>query len=148
MDWVAGLRDRVESHGATFGQGALPEQIARLERDLGVALPPSYVLFLSVFGWFEDDQVKVLGITSSESEGYLDVLEELRWEREEAAISIPPCVIPVSDDGAGNLFCIHTDGQSAGEIVLLGAHRACSFEMEAVAPSFDAFLIGQLAGGP
>lgn len=147
MDWMEGLRNRLGNHGATFGQGATPEEIAQLELDLGMSLPTGYISFLRTFGWFEDDQIKVLGITSGESPSYLSVLEGLRWEREESMTPIPHCVVPISDDGAGNLFCIHNDGPSRGEVVLFGAHRACSFEMETVATSFEEFLIERLEDG-
>lgn len=112
MDFAT-LKHRLEEHPAKdLGGGATAAQIQAAELELGVALKGSYRAFLQSFGWGGVEDIEILGL-GPDVPHHLNLVEVTKSERSEAQPPLSPHLIPVMNDGAGNLYCL-----DAGEAYL------------------------------
>lgn len=105
MDFAT-LKPRLEQHPTNdLGGGATAAQIRAAERELGVALRGSYRSFLHSFGWGGVDDIEIFGL-GADVPRHLNLVEVTKSERNEAQPPLPVSLIPVMNDGAGNLYCL------------------------------------------
>lgn len=90
-----------------FGDGANGAEIARYEKELGIAFTDSYQAFLREFGWSVWPDY-VLGVADGMPD--VDVLVWTRDERQrtEGVPALPFHLLPFNPDGWGNLYCLDT----------------------------------------
>lgn len=77
------------------------------ERELSLGFPDSYRRFLREFGWAAFGPLEVFGLGPQVPQ-YLDVVTITRTERLEAGLCLAGNLIPIANDGGGNLYCLDT----------------------------------------
>lgn len=87
------------------GGGASPQQVAGLEKTLGVRLPKSYIAFLRKYGWADLEYLQLFGF-GDDVPKELNVVENTKIRRQQAGSRMPLHLIPIMNDGAGNAFCL------------------------------------------
>lgn len=129
----------------SFGQGVSESEIDLASAQLGVSLTGGYRLFLHRFGWGGVGALELFGL-GADVPPYLSLTEMTRSEREEMSPMLPAHLIPLMNDGGGNLYCL--DSTVAGEPpVVFWDHTAGeSQEPAQVAPDFMTWLFERLEG--
>jgi cell wall assembly regulator SMI1 len=134
-----------------YGRGASNSEISDAERSLGVQLPRSYKAFLSRFGWLETGSDILYGLGADVPPG-CTLVRNTFSERYEAHPHIPPNLIPVMNDGAGNNYCLDTANFQGDECPVVfwdHEHDDGPGQLpERVARSFDKWLIDRIMNGP
>lgn len=127
------------------GTGAAEAEVADAERSLGVRFPESYRVFLKSFGWgrFGHEEFYGLGSDLPKDLNHLDLVKVTLSERLEFEPHMPPHLIPVMADGAGNHFCLDTSNLLGNEspIVFWDHDEGENQDPEVVASSFDRWLV-------
>lgn len=114
------VKHRLDAHpNKVFGQGASEEDIQAAEAALGLPLVGAYRAFLRDFGWGGVDHLELYGL-GADVPPYLHLVTIVESERHEMAPSLPYNLVPVMNDGAGNLYCIDTN--AAGRPVVFWDH--------------------------
>ncbi|HVV75604.1 MAG TPA: SMI1/KNR4 family protein [Mycobacteriales bacterium] len=124
------------SEDAEHGKGSSPEHIKAAEETLGVRFPSEYVHFLGDFGWLAIGAAEIFGL-GEDAPPYLDVVGMTLAERRDQQPSLPNNLVPVMNDGGGNLYCL--DCASPGGSIVLWGHVG---EMREVCVSFSRWLMG------
>lgn len=88
-----------------FGAGAKEDEIARAEHILGVKLRGGYRRFLARFGWGGVMDVEIYGL-GSDTPTHLELTRLTLSERIEMTPRLPIHLIPLMNDGGGNLYCL------------------------------------------
>jgi len=96
----------------SFGRGVAEAEINTASARLGVSLTGSYRLFLQRFGWGGVGSLELFGL-GADVPPYLSLTAMTRSEREEMSPALPKHLIPLMNDGGGNLYCL--DSRTAGE---------------------------------
>jgi SUKH superfamily protein len=96
----------------SFGQGVSDVEIDTVSAELQVVLTGGYRLFLKRFGWGGIGSIELFGL-GVDVPSYLSLTAMTRSEREEMSPALPVHLIPLMNDGGGNLYCL--DSQGAGE---------------------------------
>ncbi|KON78494.1 SMI1/KNR4 family protein [Leptospira kirschneri] len=91
----------------TFGKGATDETIKFAEEKLEIIIRGDYRNFLQTFGWGGVQHLELYGL-GSDVPPYLDLISVTESERVEMNPKLPKYLIPVMNDGSGNLYCIDT----------------------------------------
>jgi hypothetical protein len=107
MEWreVANRLRAVEDK--EIGGGVFLQEIVRTEEKLSVQLPGSYKAFLNEFGWAVIGHYEVFGL-GQDVPDYMNVIAVTYDERFVADNPLPFHLIPILNDGAGNLHCLDT----------------------------------------
>lgn len=71
---------------------------------MDIDLPLSYEEFLGEFGWGSVDHWEIFGL-GSDVPPYLDLIRTTLAERR---AGLSPYLVPVMNDGGGNLYCLDT----------------------------------------
>lgn len=127
------------------GEGANADQIAAAERELDVKLVGSYRKFLQIFGWLEVDSTEVFGL-GADVPKHLDLVAITQSERTEMRPRLRKNLVPVMNDGGGNLLCIDlTSGNNEGPPVVFWDHElGPDQEPELYAPTFEEWLAARV----
>ena len=139
------LVDRLVSRAAarpdaSIGRGVSDKVITAAETQLAARFPADYRKFLHTVGWYEDGNLWINGL-GEDCPRHLDVLAETDWERDQSAQPLSQGLIPISGDGAGNLYALRIAvGANWGEVVFVEAHRADPNACEPSFPTFGDFL--------
>jgi hypothetical protein len=80
--------------------------VAEAERDLGVALPPCYGIFLRRIGWASTGGISVFGLGSGVPPD-IDLRRVIAWRKD-----LPGSAVPFARDAAGAIYCL--DGSYSG----------------------------------
>lgn len=139
------MRTNLRSHPHRFlGRGATDGEIELAEQALGILLPSSYKSFLRDFGWGGVGHWELFGVgTGVPSE--VDLVDIALSERTEATPLTPEHLVPVMNDGGGNLFCLDTARTLDDDCpVVLHDHELD--EISDVSDSFLAWLNERIAG--
>jgi hypothetical protein len=139
------LAQRLESSPSkTFGRGASEHDIQAVSARLSVNLVGGYRRFLERFGWGGVGSFELYGL-GSDVPRYLDLVSVTESERTQMSPALPAHLIPIMNDGGGNLYCL--DLRKAGEPMLVfWEHTAGEGqEPEPMASDFVAWLEEQLA---
>jgi len=112
--------------GTTDGNaGATEKELQTFESELGFSLPAQYRKFLSLTAGGDNDQCHIeslgfgiayVGGVAQESK---HPLSDLRFFYQiEDGYRIPKDLLPIMDDGCGNIICIVVSGSNTGKIFL------------------------------
>lgn len=123
------------------GGGASSQAVADAQAALGVAFPRSLREYLLRFGWLELADREFFGLGEGVPR-FLDLVRLTASERAEAGSSLSTSLIPLLNDGGGNLYCIVARADSAedGTIVLWDHERGASREPEFCAADMETWL--------
>jgi len=106
---------------SSFGSGATEQEIAAAERLLGVSIRGDYREFLRRFGWGGVGDIELFGL-GRDVPKYLDLAVLAASERDEMNPPLPHHLLPVMNDGGGNLYCIDTIRADEMPTVVLWRH--------------------------
>ena len=138
---AAALRENPMSQ---LGGGATDGEIARAEQDLAVALPLSYRRLLGEFGWVAIPGYFELHGLGAGVPSHLNLVGVTLAERSQFMSPTPTHLIPIVNDGAGNLYCLDTSRNDAEDSpVVLQDHEID--EIHDVAESFLEWLAAELS---
>lgn len=105
---LAQLRRLSSSHGgsaAHLGRAASSDDVIRAEDELGVTIPGSYRLFLLEFGWGGVGDWELYGLGPTVP-FHLNLVRLTCSERSEMMPPLPHHLLPIMNDGGGNLLCL------------------------------------------
>ena len=100
---------------ASLGRPASNTHIAQAENDLRVSFPDDLKEYLRRFGHIRVGSHELFGLGDGLPK-YLDIVAMTRAERNEAGLD--HSLVPLHNDGYGNLTCMRTGGLFAGQLVL------------------------------
>lgn len=127
------------------GDGADPEEIAVAERRLGVRLLGCYRRFLERFGWLGLGAFEIYGLGAGVPK-HMNLVEITESEQTEMYPRLRVGLVPVMNDGSGNLYCIDTIAAVNSDMpVVFWDHDLDINQVpEIVAPSFEQWLDDKL----
>lgn len=127
------------------GSGAGADEISAAERTLGVRLAGSYRKFLERFGWLGLGTIEIYGL-GRDVPKHLNLVEITQSERAEMHPRLRSDLVPVMNDGGGNLYCIVTTAVVGADmpVVFWDHDLDCSQEPETIAQSFEQWLSERL----
>jgi hypothetical protein len=134
------LAQKLESSPSkSFGRGAGEDDLQAAGARLGVNLVGGYRRFLERFGWGGVRSFELYGL-GSDVPRYLDLVAVTESERTQMSPALPTHLIPIMNDGGGNLYCL--DSSKAGEpIIVFWDHTAGEEqEPEPVASDFVSWM--------
>jgi hypothetical protein len=102
------------------GSGASEAEIQTAEASLGVRVKGDYRKFLLEFGWGGVGYLELYGL-GQDVPKHLDLVEITKSERTEMSPRLRLDLLPIMNDGAGNLVCLETT--SDGPQVVLWDHE-------------------------
>jgi hypothetical protein len=141
------LERRISSFasGYTAGAGATDLEIGNAEHVLGVTISGTYRAFLLKFGWIEIGSVELFGVGKDVPE-HLNLTKITLSERSEMRPNLNHSLIPVFNDGGGNLYCIDTAVSVLGEnpVVFWDHDRNSDQIPDPISPSFADWLFGEI----
>ncbi|WNG54214.1 SMI1/KNR4 family protein [Archangium gephyra] len=138
------LSELLESNPTkSFGQGVSDEEIDTASAELQVELTGGYRLFLKRFGWGGVGSIEIFGL-GVDVPPYLSLTAMTRSEREEMNPALPSHLIPLMNDGGGNLYCL--DSRVSGDpSVVFWDHTAGEHQdLTRVASDFTTWLAERL----
>jgi hypothetical protein len=138
------LAQRIASSPSkVLGRGASEHDIHAASIRLGVSLVGGYRRFLQRFGWGGVGSFELYGL-GSDVPHYLDLVAVTESERTQMRPALPAHLIPLMNDGGGNLYCL--DSKKAGEpTVVFWDHTAGEGQVpEPVASDFVSWLAERL----
>lgn len=132
-------RNLERSSSKIFGRGASEHEIHVASTRLGVNLSGGYRLFLQRFGWGGVGSFEFFGL-GLDVPPYLDLVAIAESERTEMRPALPAYLIPLMNDGGGNLYCL--DSRDVGEpAVVFWDHTAGEEQApQRVAPDFVSWV--------
>ena len=125
-----------------FGRGASEGELQAASAQLGVPLAGAYRDFLTTFGWGGVEHLELYGL-GEDTPDHLHLVKITESERKEAHPALPIHLLPVMNDGFGNLYCLDTKAETL-PIVLWDHERDEAQEPELQASDFAVWLIEQL----
>jgi cell wall assembly regulator SMI1 len=128
-----------------FGKGATFQEMANVEDALGVTLPQTYKDFLRRYGWARFSHHELYGV-GLDVPKHLQLARNTLSERHEMGPPLPPSLIPVMNDGAGNHYCLETSQLVKGEcpVVFWDHELGRDQEPVAVSSTFEDWLLNLL----
>lgn len=108
--------------GAELGSGASAEQIRDAEKALGLALTGSYRRFVEELGWCGVGSMEVFGL-GEEAPRHLELVAMTLSERTEMHPRLRVELLPLANDGGGNLYCLDTSVSGREPPVVLWDHE-------------------------
>jgi hypothetical protein len=127
------------------------ERLIALEDALGAKLPAEYAAFLKL----HRTEKRLDRVVATDS-GYWDVHAlfefadgpiDVQVDRAYKVVCdvLPPSMLPIAEDSAGNFYCLVIDGQKKGRVVFcVQAEPGRNQRIRDVSPSFGMFLQGLL----
>jgi hypothetical protein len=94
--------------GDMVGVGATSEVIEAAEARLAVRFHPSLRTYLARFGWMEVGHRELFGLGDGVPP-HLEVVSLTISERTEVGAPLPGRLVPIFNDGGGNLYCVVCD---------------------------------------
>ncbi|MFE8604948.1 SMI1/KNR4 family protein [Archangium violaceum] len=134
------LSELLESNPTkSFGQGVSDAEIDIASVELEVELTGGYRLFLKRFGWGGVGSIEIFGL-GVDVPPYLSLLPLTRSEREEMTPALPVHLIPLMNDGGGNLYCLDSRGVREPSVVFWEHTAGEQQEPTRVASDFTMWL--------
>jgi hypothetical protein len=128
---------------AEFGAGATDATIRAAEDALAIAFPASVREYLNRFGYIAVGPLELYGL-GDDVPAHLDIVRITTSERTESGCPLPQYLVPLMNDGFGNLYCAAVTGEDAGAIMLWD-HEAGSEQQPAfIAASFEQWLVADI----
>ncbi|MCX4245983.1 SMI1/KNR4 family protein [Paraliomyxa miuraensis] len=125
------------------GEGALDEAIDLAEAQLEVAFPPDVREYLRRFGHVEVGHLEFFGLGRG-IPSYLDIVQVTTSERTETGCPLPKHLVPVLNDGGGNLYCAFSANARMSGIVLWDHEAGPDQVPEPIASSLEAWFLDVL----
>ena len=124
-----------------LGTGADEAEIRLAEEALGIRIHGSYRDFISRFGWGGVGHVELYGL-GKDVPPHLNLVRITKSERTEMRPMLPKYLLPIMNDGAGNLYCADTMFMRGNEprVVFWDHDGMEDQEMEVVADDFSEWL--------
>lgn len=121
MNWNQLAERMLAMSSGDLGVGATREEIEKAEQCLGVSLEGGYRAFLLRFGWGGVEDIELFGLGEGVPR-YLHLERVTISERNDMRPWLPKFLIPIMNDGGGNLYCIDTSISSPEPPVVLWCH--------------------------
>lgn len=102
--------------GPELGRGATQAQIEEAEQALGVPLAGGYRRFLEQFGWGGVESIELYGLGPGVPD-HLNLVSITMSEREQMQPRLRFGLIPIMNDGGGNLYCIDTKAPDEPRVI-------------------------------
>jgi cell wall assembly regulator SMI1 len=96
-----------------FGKGATLKEVELAEIELGVKFPTDYAAFLKEFGWGGASHWEIYGLGSDVPRN-VELVRLTLSERSEMSPRLPERLLPIYNDGFGNLSCLDTAAMKDG----------------------------------
>ncbi|WP_437876215.1 SMI1/KNR4 family protein [Sorangium sp. So ce513] len=131
-----------------MGTGCDESLVSYAERALGVTFPSALRDYLIRFGHLELGHFEMFGL-GEDLPDYLDLVKMTRSERTDTGCPIRSDLVPLLNDGGGNLYCIGTTGAAAGSVFFWDHERGPGQEPDKCASSLTEWvveLLGDLDG--
>lgn len=128
---------------AELGPGATEEELARAEERLALRFDGTYFDFLRRFGWGSVEHIEIYGL-GDDVPSHLDLVQVTESERHEMEPRLQPHLLPLSNDGAGNLYCLDTRVPNEPPVVFWDHEAPSSQTPAVVAEGFAAWLMTSL----
>jgi hypothetical protein len=127
--------------GFDCGFGVTDREISSAEDQIGGGFPDGYRDFLRRFGWLCFGHYEIFGL-GADTPAHLEIISMTWDERRNGGLS--SSLIPVLNDGGGNLYCVISDAVDNGsERVVFWDHVLGRDQLgQTIASSFDAWLEG------
>ena len=109
-----------------FGVGASLMEIEQAQQQLGLKFPASYIAFLRKFGWGGVEDLEIFGL-GTDVPTHLNLVKLTCSERKEMQPKLPLELLPIMNDGAGNLYCIDTVQIHNNECPVVFWEHECSY---------------------
>lgn len=135
MDRVLRARDDV-----VIGEGVADYAIDLAETQLGLVFPPDLREYLRRFGHVEVGHLEFFGL-GLEIPNYRDIVQVTNSERTEAGCPLRKQLIPILNDGGGNLYCALAAGENAAGIVLWDHEAGPKQDPVPIAPSMETWFL-------
>ena len=110
-----------QSDTLTVGKGATEADVQEAQQGLGLLIQGDYRKFLLDFGWGGVGHFELYGL-GADVPSFLNLLTITHSERTEMSPPLRRTLIPIMNDGGGNLYCL--DSTSAGPRVVFWDHEA------------------------
>ena len=139
------LKERMISLGSlTVGKGASELEIHEAQQALGLLIQGDYRSFLLDFGWGGTSKFELYGL-GSDVPHFLNLVTITHSERTEMFPPLRQELIPVMNDGGGNLYCLDT--ASVGPQVVFWDHEGGGDQVPAVEAKDFASWLADLMNG-
>src|SRR5438552_2865108 len=137
------LAERLRQNGVAQ-RGVSEDAIAGAEAEIG-ALPNDYRSFLLDFGWAQIGHLEIFGLGAGIPH-YLDLVAMTRAERTEPGLPVPSSLVPICNDGGGNLYCLSVEHavEKRESPVFFWSHDDPDEVPDEMAPSFSAWLLDEV----
>lgn len=112
MTFQALAQELERSESKHFGHGATEAEVETAETRLGLQIVGGYRQFLRTFGWGGVADLELHGL-GADVPPFLDLTRMTLSEREEMGPPLRRTLLPLMNDGGGNLYCL--DLASPGE---------------------------------
>jgi len=127
----------------SFGRGARDEEIDAASLQLGLALRGGYRNFLRHFGWGGVGSIELFGL-GADVPAWLDLVAVTESERSDMQPALPRTLVPLLNDGGGNLYCLDASAPGEPPVVYWEHTRGEQQVPEPVAPDFISWLTERL----
>lgn len=128
---------------AAIGRGVTDEAVHAAEEALEVPFPPDLKDYLKRFGHIEVGHFELFGL-GEETPEYLDIVRVTKSERTESGCPLPVNLVPLLNDGGGNLYCVAVSDNQAGSIVLWDHEAGPRQEPDRYASCLEEWVLGLL----
>lgn len=125
------------------GGGATDDEIRDAEKILSIKIEGGYIEFLRRFGWGGVGGLELYGL-GKDVPPHLDLVSLTLSERSEMIPRLNPKLIPIMNDGGGNLYCLDTRVSGENPIVFWDHEADAQQEAERVADSFSDWFSEEL----
>jgi hypothetical protein len=125
------------------GKGATSSAIEAAERLLGVSIRGDYRRFVEEYGWGGVGYIELYGLGHDVPQ-HLNLVDITMSERTEMSPRLRSDLLPIMNDGGGNLYCLAT--QTEGPAVVFWDHEDTPEQEPSVeASDFSEWLASKLA---
>lgn len=142
--------DALANHLASYpdnslGSGATEEDIQHAERILGLRIVGNYRAFLRRFGWGGVQDFELYGL-GADVPLHLNLVAITQSERKEMLPHLPVELLPIMNDGGGNLYCLDLRVNGREPPVVVWYHDlGCEQIPEPVGDNFADWIASLLA---
>lgn len=142
------LKMLLEQSGALeVGKGATQATIAAAERALGISIRGDYRRFVEEYGWGGVGHIELYGL-GDDVPRHLNLVDITTSERTEMSPRLGAELLPIMNDGGGNLYCL--DMKTKGPGVVFWDHEGASDQNPSVeAAEFSTWFaskLGEISG--
>jgi hypothetical protein len=143
MTFDALIRTLESFESKSFGRGALDAEIDAASLRLGLGLRGGYRNFLRHFGWGGVGSLELFGL-GADVPAWLDLVAVTESERSEMHPALPRTLVPLLNDGGGNLYCLDVGVPGEPPVVYWEHTGGERHVPEPVAPDFVSWLADRL----